>query len=56
MVFQSTMAALMHFSVLSLCLFNRSLHPETHLGLGGTRLEQNAQIRLKSLRDDKIQK
>ena len=31
------------------CLFNRSLRVETHLGPDGTRLEQNAQTRLKSL-------
>ena len=31
------------------CLFNRSLRAETHLGPDGTRLEQNAQARLKSL-------
>ena len=30
-------------------MFNRSLRAETHLGPGGTRLEQNAQARLKSL-------
>ena len=30
-------------------LFNRLLHAETHLGPDGTRLEQNAQARLKSL-------
>ena len=31
------------------CLFNRSLRAETHLGHDGTRLKQNAQVRLKSL-------
>ena len=31
------------------CLFNRSLRAETHLGPDGTRLKQNAQARLKSL-------
>ena len=31
------------------CLFNWLLHAETHLGLDGTRLEQNAQAMLKSL-------
>ena len=34
---------------LFICLFNRSLRAETHLGPDGTRLEQNAQVRLKSL-------
>ncbi len=28
------------------CLFTRLLRAETHLGPGGTRLEQNAQARL----------
>ena len=31
------------------CLFNQSLRAETHLGPDGTRLEQSAQARLKSL-------
>ena len=31
------------------CLFNRSLPAETHLGPDGTRPERNAQTRLKSL-------
>ena len=31
------------------CLFNRSLRTETHLGPDGTRLKQNAQAKLKSL-------
>ena len=35
---------------LFVCLFNNwSLRAETQLGPGGTRLEQNAQARLKSL-------
>ena len=34
---------------LFVCLFNQSLHAETHLGPDGTRLKQNAQARLKSL-------
>ena len=34
---------------LFVCLFNRSLRVETHLGPDGTRPEQNAQARLKSL-------
>ena len=29
------------------CLFNQSLHAETHLGPDGTRLKQNAQARVK---------
>ena len=33
---------------LFVCLFNRSLRAETHLGPDGTRLKQNAQTRLKS--------
>ena len=33
----------------SVCLFNRSLRMETHLGPDGSRLEQSAQARLKSL-------
>ena len=38
------------FVCLFVCLFsNRSLRAKTHLGPGGTRLEQNAQARLKSL-------
>ena len=32
---------------LFVCLFNRSLRAETHLGPDGTRLKQNAQARLK---------
>ena len=32
-----------------ICLLNRLLHSETHLGADRTRLEQNAQARLKSL-------
>ena len=31
------------------CLFNRSLHGETHLGPDGTRLEKNPEARLKTL-------
>ena len=34
---------------LYVCLFNRSLRAETHLGPDGTRLKQDAQARLKSL-------
>ena len=34
---------------LFVCLFNRSLRAETHLGPDGTRLEQNTQARRKSL-------
>ena len=34
---------------LFVCLFNRSLRAETHLGPYGTRPERNAQARLKSL-------
>ena len=37
------------FVCLFVCLFNRSLRAETHLGPDGTRPEQNAQARLKSL-------
>ena len=37
------------FVCLFVCLFNRSLRAETHLGPDGTGLEQNAQARLKSL-------
>ena len=37
------------FVCLFVCLFNRSLRAETHLGPDGTRLEQNAQAMLKSL-------
>ena len=32
---------------LFVCLFNWSLRAETHLGLDGTRLQQNTQARLK---------
>ena len=32
--------------LLFVCLFNRSLRAETHLGPDGPRLEQNAQARL----------
>ena len=38
-----------YFQYQSVCLFNRLLRAETHLGPDGTRLEQNAQARLKSL-------
>ena len=37
------------FVGLFVCLFNRSLRAETHLGPDGTKLEQNAQARLESL-------
>ena len=37
------------FVCLFVCLFNRSLRTETHLGPDGTRLKRNVQARLKSL-------
>ena len=37
------------FVCLFVCLFNRLLRAETHLGADGTRLKQNAQARPKSL-------
>ena len=43
------MAYLQNAPSLFVCLFKRSLRAETHLGSDGTRLEQNAQARLKSL-------
>ena len=45
----SGVLSLTDFSTLFVCLFNRSLRTETHLGPDGTRLKQNAQARLKSL-------
>ena len=35
---------------LFVCLFNRLLRAETHLGPDGTRLKRNAQARLQSLK------